>query len=92
MLYDNELPVNLPDNYVLTDNGAYDLERNGLSGCYVWVGYEHSRSATRNKLLYNGLDQVAKKVADSLATKYSATPVIEDKRNSTDMFRIYVKA
>lgn len=83
---------------VFTDNGAYDLEKAGLSGYYVWVGYRHSArgasEARKNKMLkefvYNSVLPLFEEFVDGSGEGNVEDIVVEDKLATTDMFRLYV--
>ena len=91
VLYQNDLDVRLPDRIVLTDNGAYDLEKCGIEGYYVWVGYEHD-SRNNSKMLRLVEEAARDIVAPALANYSKVNDVhIEDRTSTTDMFRLWVE-
>lgn len=75
---------------VLTDNGAYDLEKQGLKGHYVWVGYLHSITGKPNHRMDKYVEEAAYKIADLYRKAYGKEATVEDKMNTTDMFRIWI--
>lgn len=85
---------NIPDFIILTDNGAVDLEKQGLYGFYIWVGYKHSRFApeyTKEKAMEECLPYIEGIFTEYLESVLGYEPDIEvqDFIDSTDMFRIY---
>lgn len=82
--------IKLPERVVLFDNGAYDLEMNGKSGLYTWVGYNHKglRSEPRmNQIVGN----VAYEIAELWSSKYAAKAVVQDYIRSVDAYRVYIE-
>lgn len=82
--------IKLPERVVLFDNGAYDLEQNGKSGFYTWVGYNHRgvRSEPRmNQLVAN----IAHEIAELWSSKYEAMAVVQDYIRSLDAYRVYIQ-
>lgn len=83
-----------PDYLVITDGGAYDLEKKGLSGYYVWVGYVHEgrngrSDPKRMKGVQNKLYDIAKALAE--VTKRNVNEVVvEDFVRPMDMYRLYI--
>lgn len=91
ILYQNDLDIRLPDRIVLTDNGAYDLEKRGIKGYYVWVGFEHDLR-NNSKMLRVVEDAARNIVAPALANYCKVNDVhIEDRTSTTDMFRLWVE-
>ena len=76
-----------PEGFIFTDNGCTDLERKGLKGVYLWVGYKHSKARWLSKKLPDFTYIVKLKMEDI----YRKTAVVEDFTTSTDMYRIYIE-
>lgn len=79
--------------YVLTDNGAYDLEKQGKNVIYTWVGKQHKglRSLTSKQIgkLYDFIDKyVLPEFAKYCKTEKTSIH-IDDFTNSTDMYRLW---
>lgn len=88
-----QLNVSLPDRITLTDNGAYDLEKKGIDGCYVWVGYEHKGSRSEAKMAKVVKDAAYDIVAPALAKlcgKSVDDVKIENHIDSSDMYRVWI--
>ena len=82
-------------NPVFTNNGTADLERQGLSGYSVWVGYKHkgsrSSSVFEKKLKAFVYGEVIP-AFEEFITKSGETfekVIVEDFTSTTDMFRLY---
>lgn len=80
---------NLPDRVVSTDNGAYDLEQKGLSGYYVWIGYKHNAKGSTEPKMKKIVEDTARDVAHRMEAEFGGKVVVEDKWNTTDMYRVY---
>lgn len=82
--------IKLPERVVLFDNGAYDLEQNGKSGFYTWVGYKHkgSRSEPRMDQI---VSNVAYEIAELWSSRYAAKAVVQDYIRSLDAYRVYIQ-
>lgn len=79
--------------YVLTDNGAYDLTKQGKNVIYTWVGKQHKglRSLTSKQIgkLYDFIDKyVLPEFAKYCKTEKTSIH-IDDFTNSTDMYRLW---
>lgn len=79
---------------VFTNNGTADLERQGLSGYSVWVGYRHKGSRSSKVFERKTLAFVYAKVVpafEKFLTESGETSkvVVEDFTAATDMFRLY---
>ena len=83
--------VELPDRVVLTDNGAFDLEQKGMSGFYVWLGYQHDESGSSEISMKSVLQRTAYEVGKWMQGKYNTKYNIEDKWKDFEMFRVYVE-
>lgn len=93
-LLDKQIQVSFPKeprHVVLANNGAYDLEKQGKGGYYVWIGYEHGRGGRSDARMGAVLYQTALEVAKEFERKYGGTAVIENKMASTDMYRVYIE-
>lgn len=86
--------------YTYTDNGFYDLSKQGAKGYGVWVGFQHNirgkqpvnRNQLSNFVRNTAVEHLLKEVNQRVGKKYSKEDVvIEDRWDSTDMFRIYIK-
>ena len=81
---------------VFTNNGFYDLEKRGLSGYGVWVGYRHGRTGASlvskakklKSFVYGSVVDAIEDYLESIGVP--GTVVVEDKIDTTDMYRIYI--
>lgn len=83
---------------VFTDGEMFgDLERKGLTGCGVWIGYQHDMYGSPNReyfahvtdVVYN---EVVPAFKDYVANKLGGDPdkvVVENRCRDTDMYRLY---
>lgn len=85
----------LPRDFVYTNNGFFDLEKNLQSNQHIygtWVGFEHKGSRVDTKMR-KMLPDVVEDIALPAMARYlnvSENKIeVEDRRNSTDMFRLY---
>ena len=83
-----------PDYIVFTNNGVADLDKKGLTGYYVWVGYVHAgrngrSDPKRMRAIENKLEDIAEALAD-IAKGDVNDVVIEDFTRSFDMYRLYI--
>ena len=76
-----------PEGFVFTDNGCTDLERKGIKGVYLWVGYKYSKG----RWLSKKLPHFAYRVKWKMQEIFGKPVVIEDFTTSTDMYRIYIE-
>lgn len=86
-------------NPVFTNNGTADLERQGLSGYSVWVGYHHKGSGASSKVFEKKmLAFVFSEVVpafEEFITESGETllenpeVIVEDFTAATDMVRLY---
>ena len=76
-----------PEGFVFTNNGCTDLERKGIKGVYLWVGYKHSKA----RWLSKKLEPFAYKVKWKMEEIFRKRGEIEDFTPSTDMYRIYIE-
>lgn len=74
---------------VFIDNGAYDLEKQGVSGVYLWVGYEHDKTGRSNPKLNAESISVANKVGTYFKKIYGRDYTVDDFTSSTDMVRVW---
>ena len=88
--------LNYPEGIVFTDNGYYDLEKEGISGKGVWVGFKHTSSGASNNKLKKTLKSVIsdvendmKKYIKSEGIKDAGEVKVNDFMNSSDMYRVY---
>lgn len=77
-----------------TDGGFFDLEKEGISGVGVWVGYRHKGSASSKaseRILKNSMYAVEDAFSEYLEQKGIDPDSIEidDYLSSSDMFRIW---
>ena len=90
LLSEKELDIIVPENIVFTDNGAYDLEKAGISGYYTWIGYEHTSNGSSNMKSSKQLEKyVYNEVVPIFEDIFNSKVVVDDKRDTTDMFRIW---
>ena len=98
LLGQSDLGVEVPDRITITDNGAYDLEKQGINGYYTWVGYRHhgSRSEARmarevKNVAYNIIIPALVDFCQSKGIEvYEDDIVLDDYIDSSDMFRVWV--
>ena len=76
-----------PEGFIFTDNGCTDLERKGIKGVYLWVGYKHSKARWLSKKLPNFVYTVAQKMQQI----FGKPVIIEDVTTSADMYRLYIE-
>lgn len=74
------------DRIIVTSNGFYDLEKQGLSGEGFWVGYKHGKRGTSEMKMKPAVEKAALVLAKHF---YGSDYEIEDKWKATDMFRVY---
>lgn len=85
----------LPRDFVYTNNGFFDLEKNLQSNQHIygtWVGFEHKGSRVDTKMKKMLPDVVEDIVLPAMARYLNVSEnqiEVEDRRNSTDMFRLY---
>ena len=92
--YFSNVDPKIVGNPVFTNNGTADLERQGLSGYSVWVGYHHKGGASSKVFLRKTLAFVYARVVpafEEFITKSGETSkvIVEDMSAATDMFRLY---
>lgn len=90
-----DLKVELPEDIILTWNGAADLENKGISGYFTWVGYKHKgRGQSRKTMLRRVEDSVYDLILPAFA-KYCNVDEddinVDDFSNSVDMYRVWVE-
>ena len=92
LITNKELDINVPDQLVFTDNGAYDLEKENITGYYTWIGFEHSSNGATNTRLAKTLEKyVYDEVVPTFERLFGTKQVVvDDKRSTTDMFRVWV--
>ena len=95
VLIDNkELDVNVPERIIFTDNGAYDLEKEGITGYYTWVGYEFDEKGHSDTKLERELEKyVYDVIKPAFKGKFGISDskvMIEDRRATSAMFRVWV--
>lgn len=78
------------EKIVFTDNGAYDLEKKGINGVYLWVGYEHKGGRSNRKLGEEACN-VAYKVGEYLDKKYNGLSRVDNFISSSDMCRVWIE-
>lgn len=85
-------------NPVFTNNGTADLERKGLSGYSVWVGYHHKGSGASSKVFEKKMKAFVyaevipafeEFIAESGETFENPEVIVEDFTAATDMVRLY---
>lgn len=85
-------------NPVFTDNGTADLERKGLSGYSVWVGYQHKGTGAPSKIFEKKMKAFVyaevipafeEFIAESGETFENPEVIVEDFTAATDMVRLY---
>lgn len=83
-------------NPVFTNNGTADLERKGLSGYSVWVGYKHKGGASskifEKKLkafVYGEVIPAFEEFITESGETFETEVAVEDFTATTDMFRLY---
>ena len=85
-------------NPVFTNNGTADLERKGLSGYSVWVGYHHRSSGASSKVFEKKMKTFVyaevipafeEFITESGETFENSEVVVEDFTSTTDMVRLY---
>lgn len=94
----DSLSVELPDRIVLTDNGAYDLEKQGIDGFYTWVGYRHNGSRSEAKMAREVKNTAYNIVVPALVEYcqhhgvevYEDDVIMDDYIDKLDMFRVWV--
>ena len=90
----SDLDIDLPDRITLTDNGAYDLEKQGMNGVYTWVGYQHKGGRSEQKMA-KAVENFAYDVVAPALAAYVSMPEdsveIENHINQVDMFRVWVE-
>jgi hypothetical protein len=86
--------------YTYTDNGFFDLNKQGAKGYGIWIGFRHKlrgrQPVNRNQLSdfvrNTAVEHLLKEVNQKTGKKYvKKDVVIEDFWDATDMFRIYIK-
>lgn len=84
------------DRIVTTNNGFYDLEKQGLSGYGVWLGYSHKGYASEKKMnsyireIIPQVKEVMVKVLNEKGVKCNEGDiVVNDMIDTTDMIRLY---
>ena len=86
--------------FTYTSNGVSDLKKQGKTGYALWVGFEHAvrgrqpvdRTKMKNFVQNTAIKHLLKEVNDRTGKKISEKDVkIDDRWDSTDMFRIYVE-
>jgi len=93
-LYADDLGIQTPDRIILTDNGAYDLQKQGIEGYYVWIGYRHGRGVSASKMDYQVRVFKNTVVIPALMEKLGVPKErihSEDLTKTTDMYRVYVE-
>lgn len=80
-----------------TDGGFYDLEKQGISGIGIYVGYQHKGAASskaREKVLRNSMYHVENAFAEYLENEGidPDSMEVDNYLNSMDMFRIWAPA
>lgn len=94
LIESKELDVRIPDKIIFTDNGAYDLEREGITGYYTWIGYEHSASGAPSKALEKVLEKyVYEEVVPAFKNLFGVGEnmiIVDNKLDSSDMFRVWI--
>ena len=85
-------------NPVFTDNGTADLERKGLSGYAVWVGYQHKGTGASSKVFEKKMKAFVyaevipafeEFIAESGEVFESPEVIVDDYIAQTDMIRLY---
>ena len=82
---------------IFTNNGFWDLEKNGYNGFGVWVSYMHPGTGASIKKYANTVKQFIQEQLVPVFEKYIAEHcdgdaekiIIEDKTAVTDGFRVY---
>ena len=69
----SDIGIDLPDRIILTDNGAFDLESQGMNGVYTWVGYKHKGSKSEQQMARAVEDAAYDIIAPALA-EYASMP------------------
>ena len=99
---DRDLESYLTDKdepFVYSDNGVYDLNKQGKKGYSVWVGFKHNvrgrQPVDRNKMLRfienTAIKHLIKEVNKKTGQNFSENDVvIEDYWKPVDMFRLYI--
>ena len=92
--YFSNVDPKIVGNPVFTNNGTADLERQGLSGYSVWVGYHHKGGASSKVFLRKTLAFVYNEVIPAFKkfiteSGENSEVVVEDFTSTTDMFRLY---
>jgi hypothetical protein len=86
--------------FTYTSNGVDDLKKNGKKGYATWVGFEHAvrgrqpvdKNKMRNFISNTAVDQFLSVVNEKSGKKYTSKDVkIEDRWDSTDMYRLYIE-
>lgn len=87
--------------FTYTSNGVSDLKRDGKKGYATWVGFEHvmrgRQPVDKNKMQKfisnTAIDQFLSVVNEKSGKKYTAKDVkVDDRWNTTDMYRLYIEA
>ena len=82
--------IELPERVVLTDNGCYDLAKQGKSGYYAWIGYKHDESGRSEAKMNNVIRKTAQDIAKYWKEQYGKEAVVEDFIHSVDMYRVHI--
>ena len=94
LVTDKDLGVDLPDRIILTDNGAYDLEQQGINGVYTWVGYRHKGSKSESRMVKE-VKNVARDIVAPALADYVSLPEkdahIDDFTDTLDMVRVWIE-
>lgn len=86
--------------FTYTSNGVSDLKKQGKTGYALWVGFEHAvrgrqpvdRTKMKNFVQNTAIKHLLKEVNERTGKKISEKDVkIDDRWDTTDMFRIYVE-
>ena len=86
--------------FTYTSNGVSDLKKQGKTGYALWVGFEHAargrqpvdRTKMKNFVQNTAIKHLLEEVNNRTGKKFSEKDVkIDDRWNTTDMFRIYVE-
>lgn len=76
-----------PEGFIFTNNGCADLERKGISGVYLWVGYKYSKK----RQLRTKLPNFAYMVKMKMQQIYGKPVVMDDFTSSMSMYRLYIE-
>ena len=94
LITNKELDITAPEGLVFTNNGCYDLEKDGITGYYAWIGYkfdERGRAVPRlERELEKYVYDTVKPAFKSLFGVTDHEVIVEDRRATSATFRVWV--